>query len=365
MSGTRDEIIEAFLDAAGVADATREALPGDASTRRYVRLTLPDSLAGGRSLMLMDQPPGAEAVICQPHFSEAERLAAGWNATARLSGGSVAAFVAVADHLRAQGLSAPEVIAFDAGAGLALIEDLGDGLYARVLEAGEDEERLYRAAVEVLAHLHETPPPRLLAAGATPWPVLDYDGLALKAGADLFVQWWPQYRGAGIIPDGWDEVIAPLVREGEGGERVLVHRDYHAENLLWLDGREGLARTGLIDFQDALAGHASWDLHSLLQDARRDVPSQLQERMIAHYLSLRPQVDEAAFRRAYRALATLNALRILGIFARLVVRDGKTRYAGFMGRMWGHLDRNLAAPELEPLRAWLEVRGLGPQGALR
>ncbi len=344
-----------FLARAGLAGATRIALPGDASTRRYEKLHLPS----GATLMLMDQPPAAESPPCGPDWDDASRLGAGWNATARLSAGRVEAFAAVAGYLRERGLSAPEVVALEPLAGLAIIEDLGDGLFADLTARGDaDEAELYFAAVDVLTRLHAETPPAVLQTGVARWPLLDYDALALKAGADLFVEWYPRFdiRFAVTEPARaeWDEAWTPIVRRGAEGASVFTHRDYHAENLLWLPDREGAARVGLIDFQDAVRAHPSWDLHSLLQDARRDVSPELEAAALGRYLAARSELDRDAFRADYAALATLNEARILGIFARLVVRDGKPRYRQFMPRMWGHLSRNLGAPGLEAVNAWFD-----------
>src|SRR5690606_1949637 len=177
-----------FLRAAGLADAARAPLPGDASTRRYERLTTP----GGATLMLMDQPPAAESRPCDPSWTPEERRAAGWNALARLSAGRIEAFAAVATHLRVAGLSAPEIVAVDPAAGLAVIEDFGDDLFARVIEAGEAEAPLYMAAVDALVRLHETPTPAVMRGPGGDWPLLTYDTEALQGGADLFVEWAPK-----------------------------------------------------------------------------------------------------------------------------------------------------------------------------
>jgi len=343
-----------FLRAAGLADAVRAPLPGDASTRRYERLTTPS----GASLMLMDQVAAAESPPADPSWSPERRRAEGWNATARLSAGRIEAFAAVAEHLRSLGLSAPEIVAVDAAAGLAVLEDFGDDLFARVIEQGEPEEPLYLAAVEALAALHEVPAPDMLSGPAGDWPLLTYDETALQGGADLFVEWMPQLEPALAFDDAaiaaWQAAWAPVVARGAAGATVMAHRDYHAENLIHLADREGAARVGLIDFQDAVRAHPSWDLHSLLQDARRDVPPALEARALEHYFALRPHVDRAAFLQDYAGLAALNEARILGIFARLVVRDGKPRYRAFMPRMWAHLNANLTKPGLESVRGWFD-----------
>jgi aminoglycoside/choline kinase family phosphotransferase len=344
----------AFLQAAGLAHAARQPLPGDASTRRYERLTLPS----GQSLMLMDAPPLAESPHCDPAWTGEQRIAAGWNASARLAAGRVDAFAATAAYLRSLGLSAPDVLALDAPAGLAVIEDFGDGVFARLIEHGEDERTLYFAAIDAQARLHEASPPAILSVDGISWPLLRYDAVALKVGADLFIDWQPQFNpaldfGAEARAE-WDTLWAGISAHGEAGASVFAHRDFHAENLLWLPERRGSARVGLIDFQDAVLAHPSWDLHSLLQDARRDVSPELEAAALDRYFSHRPDLDREAFRADYAALAALNEARILGVFARLVVRDGKPRYRQFMPRMWRQMERNLANPALADLKAWFD-----------
>lgn len=355
MASDRETEKQAFLAAAGHGDARREPLPGDASTRSYERIRRD----GEPSLMLMNAPPAAETPPLGADASEADRIAAGYTATARLSGGRIEAFVAAADYLNRQGLSAPRVVAFDAARGFCLMEDLGDDLFARRIEAGEDETPLYLAAVEAVARLHDATPPAVLGGGEATWPLLAYDALALKTGADLFVEWLPKFDPRVVVNDAarvaWDEAWKPILDRAAKGAVAFTHRDYHAENLLWLPERKGVARVGLIDFQDCVLAHPSWDLHSLLQDARRDVSPALEAAALDHYFTLRPGVDREAFMADYAALAALNEARILGIFSRLVVRDGKPRYAAFMPRMWMHLARNLAHPDLSAVRAWIEA----------
>lgn len=351
----REALRLAFLKAAGLSEAARDPLPGDASTRRYERLTAAD----GRSLMLMDQAASAESPPADPAWTPEQRLASGWNATARLSAGRIEAFAAVAAHLKSLGLSAPEIIAVDAAAGLAVLEDFGDALFARVIEDGEAEEPLYLAAIEALATLHAVEPPAQLSGAAGDWPLLVYDETALQGGADLFVEWMPRLDPALTFDDAaiaaWRAAWAPVVERGAAGATVMAHRDYHAENLIRLPGRTGAAMVGMIDFQDAVRAHPSWDLHSLLQDARRDVPPALEAKALDHYFSLRPQIDRAEFLRDYAGLAALNEARILGVFARLITRDGKPRYRAFMPRMWAHLNANLKSPGLETVRDWFDA----------
>jgi aminoglycoside/choline kinase family phosphotransferase len=344
-----------FLKTAGLADAVRTPLAGDASTRRYERLTTPS----GVNLMLMDQPAAAESPPADPAWSPERRKAEGWNAVARLSAGRIEAFAAVAAHLKSLGLSAPGIVAVDAPAGLAVLEDFGDDLFARVIENGAPEEPLYLAAVEALATLHDAPAPAVLTGAAGDWPLLAYDETALQGGADLFVEWLPKLDPALVFDaaavDEWRAAWAPVTARGAAGATVMAHRDYHAENLIRLPGRSGVAGVGLIDFQDAVRAHPSWDLHSLLQDARRDVPAALEARALDHYFALRPATDREAFLRDYAGLAALNEARILGIFARLIVRDGKPRYRAFMPRIWAHLNANLKSPGLEPVARWFDT----------
>jgi aminoglycoside/choline kinase family phosphotransferase len=338
----------------GLAHADRAPLPGDASTRRYERLTLP----GGHTLMLMDAPPSAESPPCDPAWDAQARAAAGWNAMARLAAGRVDAFAATAAWLRAQGLSAPDILALDAPQGLAVIEDFGDGVFARLIEGGQDEAELYFAAIDAQARLHEASPPGALSVDGLSWPLLSYDAMALKAGADLFVQWQPKLNpaldfGADALAQ-WEALWADIATKGEQGAAVFAHRDFHAENLLWLPARQGHARVGLIDFQDAVIAHPSWDLHSLLQDARRDVSPELEAAALDRYFAHRPGLDRDTFMADYAALAALNEARILGVFARLIARDGKPRYRAFLPRMWRQLERNLRNPALADLKQWFD-----------
>ena len=351
----REQLRLDFLKAAGLADAVRAPLPGDASTRRYERLT-PTT---GPTLMLMDQAPAAESPPADPAWTPQQRHAAGWNAVARLSAGRIEAFAAVAAHLKSLGLSAPEIPALDAANGLAVLEDFGDDLLARVIEDGADETPLYLVAIEALAVLHEAgAPPETLHGPGGDWPLLTYDETALQGGADLFVDWLPRLDDRVSFDDAavadWRAAWAPIVASGAAGASVMAHRDYHAENLIWLPERDGAARVGMIDFQDAVRAHPSWDLHSLLQDARRDVSPALEAEALDRYFALRPGVDRAAFMADYAGLAALNEARIIGIFARLIARDGKPRYRQFLPRMWRHLNANLEQPALAPVARWFD-----------
>ncbi len=328
---------------------------GDASTRAYERLYLTD----GSTRVFMDQPPAFETAVAPPEATPDERRAMGYNALARLAGGRVDAFVAVAAYLRSRGFSTPRIDAFDTEQGFAVLEDLGDGLFARLIEQGQDPSPLYEAATDLQIALHAEPPPAVLETDGARWPLSTYDDLALRTYTEMFLEWWPRYAEREPLPAeaaaDWERLAAPIRQRAEAGASVFAHRDYHAENLLWLPERQGLARVGLLDFQDAVRAHPAWDLLHLLQDARRDVAPALEAAMLDRYLAARPDLDREQFLSDYRGLAALNAARILGpIFARQVVAFGKRRYIDFMPRTWGYLERNLAHPDLAPLKAWFD-----------
>jgi aminoglycoside/choline kinase family phosphotransferase len=354
LSSEREAAKAAFLSQNGLGDVARQPLAGDASTRCYERLHRP----GGGALIFMDQPPSVETMPCPPDATPAERSALGYNASARLAAGRIEAFVACAGYLRDQGLSAPRIVAADAGQGLAVLEDLGDDLYARMIEIGAAEAPLYEAAIDVLIRLHERTPPDVLEADGARWPLLAYDELALKTGGDMFIEWWPKYAGTpAFAPDAveaWNALWDPIRARGAAGASVFTHRDYHAENLIWLPARAGVARVGLLDFQDALRAHPAWDLLSLLQDARRDVQPELERAMLDRYLAARPDLDREDFLADYAGLAALNAARILFIFARQVAYFERPRYRALLPRVWATLERDLAAPTMAPIRRWFD-----------
>jgi aminoglycoside/choline kinase family phosphotransferase len=350
---TREDRMRDFLAASGWGDAVATPIPGDASTRRYFRLA-----DGPRTALLMDQPQGVETPTAPPSANAEQRRALGYNAVARLAGADIARFAAVARYLKDRGLSAPEVYAIDAAAGFMILEDLGDALFADVLTGGGDEAALYNNAVAVLARLHAEPPPEALGVK----PLFIYDETALLAETDLFTEWYlPHALGRAATADEtgehralWRAALAPVLTS----PRVFVHRDYHAQNLLWLPQRAGAERTGLIDFQDAVAGSRAYDLVSLLEDARRDVDPAVARHALRHYLDAMAAqgtpVDDAAFTTEMAAMAAQRNTKIVGIFARLFRRDGKPRYLALLPRVWGHLQNDLSHPSLAPLRAWYD-----------
>jgi aminoglycoside/choline kinase family phosphotransferase len=256
-------------------------------------------------------------------------------------------FIAVATWLADRGLNAPEIIAQDLERGLLLLADFGDARLREALDSDPAREReLYERATDVLVHLHVHPP-----MAGLPVHGLDQWLEELK----LFTDWY--CPAVGIEADSadyqaaWRAVLEPVASDGLGPVTVL--RDYHAENIMLVEGREGIAHFGLLDFQDALAGHPAYDLASVLEDARRDVPPAIEQAMIARYVAATGRSD--AFERAYWALAAQRNTRILGVFTRLWKRDGKPHYRRFQPRMWGLLERDLERPQLAPVRAWFDA----------
>jgi aminoglycoside/choline kinase family phosphotransferase len=350
---------DTFLQKSGWGDAVVTPLPGDASTRRYARLT-----RGNDRAMLMLQPQNAEAPTAAADADEAERRALGYNAVARLAGADCGRFAAVSNYLRDRGLAAPQIHAADFPQGLVILEDFGDALFADVLAQGGSEDELYKSAVEVLARLHAHPAPRHLplAANGDAYPLFAYDEVALLAETDLLTEWYlPLALGRAAMETEFLEhrrLWRAALDSIAGNPPVFVHRDYHAQNLIWMPERDGISRVGLIDFQDAVAGSRAYDLVSLIEDARRDVSPELAEIATRHYLAAMnaqgTTVDETQFRHEMAVMAAQRNAKIVGIFARLYKRDGKDRYLAYLPRVWAYLERDLAHPSLAALRAWYD-----------
>jgi aminoglycoside/choline kinase family phosphotransferase len=255
-------------------------------------------------------------------------------------------FIAIAEHLIETGFAAPKIFARNLDAGLVLIEDFGTTRMRETIDvAAEAEEGIYTDVVDLLAKLHEHP--------AAPVPA--YSMAEYQREAGLFTEWY--CKAVGLTPDvagyvaAWDAVLAPVLEQQD--PPVTVLRDYHAENIMLIEGRSGTDRLGLLDFQDALAGHPAYDLVSMLQDARRDVSPVLERQMLDHYIAqARPR---AGFEAAYWILGAQRNAKILGIFTRLWKRDNKPGYLAFQPRVWGLMERGLARPELAPVKAWFDA----------
>ena len=345
MSDYRAQALAALLAQTGWDKAKRVPLAGDASTRAYERLAL-----GDRTAILMDAPL-KEDPPCPPDATPEQRKALGWNARTRLAASRVEAFAAVGAYLTSLGLTAPAVFGLDAAAGYAVLEDLGQDLFALAIPQGASETALYARAGEVLAAAQAVAPPAALEGPGGAWPLLGFDALALETYMEVVREWLPQaadVRFSASDAETFKAATDQLIAEAMRYQRVLTIRDYHAENLLWLPQRPGLKAVGLLDYQDAVLGFRGWDLSMLLHDARRGVSPAAAQAALQAYLAS-SGADPTEIAREIAVLGALNILRILGVFARLVRRDGKPRYGGFMPRMWGHLAVVLRHPDLADL----------------
>ncbi|MCH9000848.1 MAG: phosphotransferase [Proteobacteria bacterium] len=315
----RARAISEFLAAAGWADAERRPLAADASFRRYERLS-----RDGASRVLMDAPPPRE---------------------------NVRAFERIARTLIALGLSAPRAFEVDEAAGLMLLEDFGDRTFTRALAEDADEATLYRLAIDSLIALHQRWQP---GSEATP----AYDDARLLEEALLLPDWFlPALRG-GPTPEpvraAYIEAWRAALARARAVPDCLVLRDYHVDNLMLLEGREGVAACGLLDFQDAAIGPVAYDVVSLLEDARRDLGAGLAAAMLARYLDAFPELDRQRFMESYAVLGAQRAAKIVGIFTRLSRRDGKDQYLHHIPRVWRHLTAGLEHPALAPVKAWFD-----------
>jgi len=304
-----------FLAENGWEGAEIRPLAGDASFRRYFRVQKGDETA-----VLMDAPP--------PHEDPRP-------------------FVATAEWLVGAGLSAPRILARDLDQGLLLIDDFGDHRLRETLDsAPERETEFYTLAVDLLVHLHRLPPmPGLRPHGLNEW----------VEELRLFPEWYCQALGLDVDVESyqaaWRTVLARVADDGLGPVTVL--RDFHAENIMLVDGHRDFRHLGLLDFQDAVVGHPAYDLASVLEDARRDVTPAVERAMLDRYMSTISR--DADFEGAYWALAAQRNTRILGVFTRLWKRDNKPHYTSFQPRMWGLLERNLRNPALAPVRDWFDA----------
>ncbi len=322
MTANRATLIDAFLAAAGWSGASRRLLAADASFRHYDRITRGDARA-----VLMDAPPPKE---------------------------SVAAFLRVAKRLIDLGLSAPRALHVDESAGLLLLEDFGDRTFTRALAEGADEATLYRLAIDALIALHRAWWPTAQDTESLP----PYDNARLLKEAALLTEWFlPRVRGLDTPGDLKASYLAAwraVLPGARGVPETLVLRDYHVDNLMLLEGRAGIAACGLLDFQDAVIGPSSYDVVSLLEDARRDIPPAIVETMLTRYLDAFPDLNRAAFQDSYAILGAQRAAKIIGIFTRLQRRDSKPQYLRHIPRLWRLLEAGLERPALAPVKAWFD-----------
>ena len=342
---TRLEGLRKFLSDAGFLDAARERMSGDASTRSYARLVRDD---GTSILMNSPRRPDGPAIYDGKSYSAAVHLAE-----------DVKPFVAIDNGLRAHGFSAHAISHADLNSGFLITEDFGS---AGVIEGDPPRPivECYEAATDMLAELHrkalpETAP--LEPEGAYQIPVYNIDAWLVEIG--LMLEWYLPDRGAEISPQQRDEFVTmwrTLLEKPAAAPRTWVMRDFHSPNIIWLGEREGILRVGIIDFQDAVLGPAAYDLVSLLQDARLDVPEQLELTLLTRYIKARraadAQFDPASFAELYAIMSAQRNTRLLGTFARLNRRDGKPQYLRHQPRIWTYLSRSLAHPALSAFREW-------------
>ncbi len=338
-----------FLGRTPYAEAGTRYLQGDASKRSYARLALP-----GRSAILMNSPhqPDGPPIRGGRPYSALVHLAE-----------DVTPFVAVAGALRESGLSAPAIYAFDLEQGFIVLEDLGEAVFGSEVRRGRPLDELWAPAVDVLAALAEKEPPeRLPIEGHAPYLLPPYDAGAMLIEASLLIDWfWPALHGQEAPPalvEEFEALWRPLLAEAEKADLGWVLRDYHSPNLMWLPERDGIKRIGILDFQDALRGPLAYDLVSLLQDARLDVPEALERELLARYCAARgagsKPFSSDRFVSLYAMLGAQRNFKILGIFARLAKRDGKHGYLAHIPRVARYLERDLAHPSLAGLRRFYE-----------
>lgn len=316
----RSSLLAGFVRAQGLAAEYLQPLAADASFRRYWRLVR----APGESYVVMDAPPDREPV---------------------------APFVQIGRHLHALGFSAPRILAEDAARGFLLLEDLGDDTFTRLIAGGHDETALYELALDCLVALHREPAARAIALPA-------YDTAALLLEARLFTDWFAPAQCGALLSEAaiaayeaaWADALAIL----SDAPLSLVLRDFHVDNILLLPSREGIARCGLLDFQDAVIGPAAYDLVSLIEDARRDIGDGLRAHLWRRYAAAFPERDNKRFGAQARVLAAQRHVKVAGIFVRLWLRDGKPGYLAHIPRVTRLLAACLDDPALGPVRAWLQ-----------
>jgi N-acetylmuramate 1-kinase len=347
--------VRAFLDQTGYGDVPRRRLDGDASTRIFERLIVDD-----HTDVLMNAPRRADGPPV--------RNGKPYSAIAHLAE-DIVPYVALAQGLRDRNLSAPTILQADLDHGFLVMEDLGNERIVAGDPPAPIAER-YEVAVDLLLSLHRRKlPERLPVVPRVEYNLPHYDIDAFLIEAELLLDWYLT-DGQAKVADGvrgefvalWREALRPAIE----APATWVLRDYHSPNLLWLPERESVARIGLLDFQDAMMGPAAYDVASLLQDARVDVPESLEVALLSRYARARlydQRFDAAAFARLYATLAAQRATKILGIFARLNRRDGKPQYLRHIPRILRYLQRSLVHPNLAPLKAWYAAN-LRPQDQL-
>jgi aminoglycoside/choline kinase family phosphotransferase len=327
-SDTRIELIRNWLTSELKLQIVRlEAASADASFRRYFRVWEP----GGATRIVMDAPPDKE---------------------------DVGPFLQVAALLERCGVHVPHVDAADGPRGMVLLEDLGSTPYLARLRAGDDPQGLYADAFEALR--------RIQVAGSDAARLLPpYDRAVLMREMELMPSWFCEQH-LGLTLGAADhaalgESFEFLSTQALGQPVVFVHRDYHSRNLMVLPERN----PGVIDFQDALAGPVGYDLVSLLKDCYIAWPREQVEQWVSRYrarlrgVSALAGADDQEFLRWFDLIGVQRHIKVLGIFARLWYRDGKSGYLGDLPRTLEYVrDTAQRYRELRAFSEWIERRVL-------
>ena len=323
----RELLKKQFLASANCLNGVIQKLPADASFRTYDRLTLND-----KSYIVMDAPPSHE---------------------------NVKSFIKVLNFLDKNGFSVPKLFESDLKNGFLLLEDFGDDSFAKLLNHNKEEEleeQLYKSAIDLLVNLQKIPP--------IDGEFAYYSDELLLDEAKGLIEWYIPLLNGEQIPtkliEEYEIIWRHLLQYARHIPETTVLRDYHAENLMWLADRDGYQRVGILDFQDAVIGSPVYDMVSLLEDARRDVNSDLSDKMITYYLSKRTDITRRDFLASYSILGAQRNLKIIGFIARKAVRDKNSKYFSLLPRVWGYIEKDLKHPLMLPLKAWLD-KVISPQ----
>lgn len=321
----RETLKTEFLTINNLSEVTRVKLKKDASHRSYERIVKNDN----STVLLMDAPPELE---------------------------DIHSYVKVAEFLNSNNLSAPKIIAADYVNGFLLIEDFGDEIFSNIILGKSQtlaeltEEELYSKAVDCLIHLHKTPIKNI--------DLENYDEIKLIKEAKIFIQYYLEILNADRVLKRDQEEFALIFKHlltiADGFSKVIVLRDYHADNLMWLKDRQGIEKVGILDFQDAVIGSPVYDLVSLLEDARIDVSQAIVDKMINRYLQAFPAIPRKEFMASYAIFAIQRNLKIIGVFARQATTYKNHNYLPYLPRVWRHVNHDLKHPLLLPIKKWLE-----------
>jgi len=323
MNYKREKEKEIFLNNLKYTKAKRTLIAGDASYRKYERLLLDNK----KTLILMDAPPEYE---------------------------DIKPFISIAKYLKKLGLSAPKIFHSDVVNGFILLEDFGDATYTRILNNNYNEEALYQLATDVLIKLHSSVDKKTI-----PDCIKIFSRERIINEISLINDWYIPLKGKNHLnrsaKDEYIEIWNNLIPHSQSVKSSIILFDYHVDNLLLLEKRKSYKACGILDFQDATYGPITYDLMSLLEDARRNVEPQIIEKMKLKYLSSFPEINKEDFQVSWAIMSAQRHLRVLGTFARLNVRDNKPQYMEHIPRLWKYMDICLKHPALSELKHWINT----------